>query len=101
MRAKLATILAALTLAAFGAPALTQEGGVEVIAVEKDSPADQAGLTEEDVIVSLGEQPVVTVDDLHKLLTQLPVEVPSPIVMLRGERQLERWVVPNEYPARG
>lgn len=80
---------------------LTQEGGVEVISVEPDSPADQAGLTEEDIIVSLGEQPVATVDDLHKLLTQLPVEVPSPLVMLRGERRLERWVVPNEYPERG
>lgn len=80
---------------------LQQEGGVEVVSVEPDSPADQAGLTEEDVIVSLGEQPVASVDDLHKLLTQLPVEVPSPIVMLRGERRLERWVAPDEYPARG
>jgi hypothetical protein len=29
---------------------------------------------------------------------QMPVGVPAPIVMLRGERQLERWVVPNDYP---
>lgn len=79
---------------------LKQEGGVEVVSVEPDSPADHAGLTEEDVIVTLGEQAVASVDDLHKLLTQLPVQVPSPIVMLRGERQLERWVAPNEYPAR-
>jgi len=77
---------------------LLQESGVEVLAVEPDSPAEQAGVLEEDVIVSLGEQPVTSVDDLHKLLTQLPVEVPSQILLLRGERRLERWVVPNEYP---
>jgi S1-C subfamily serine protease len=80
---------------------LTQEGGVEVVSVEPDSPADQAGLLEEDILVSLGERPVASVDDLHKLLTQLPVEVPSPLVLLRRDRLLERWVVPNEYPARG
>ena len=28
----------------------------------------------------------------------VPVGVPAPVVMLRGERQLERWVVPNDYP---
>ena len=44
-------------------------------AVENDGPADDAGLQEEDVIVSLGDMPVQSVDDLHKLLTQLPVGV--------------------------
>jgi S1-C subfamily serine protease len=77
---------------------LTQTTGVQVQAVEPDSPADQAGVLEEDVIVSLGEQAVTSVDDLHKLLTQLPVEVPSQVILLRGERRLERWVIPNEYP---
>ncbi len=79
---------------------IDQASGVEVISVEPDGPADQAGLLEEDVIVSLGERPVPSVDDLHKLLTQLPVEVPSPVVILRRDRRLERWVIPNEYPVR-
>jgi S1-C subfamily serine protease len=79
---------------------LTQTAAVEVLAVEPDAPADQAGVLEEDLLVSLGEQPVNSVDDLHKLLTQLPVEVPAPIILLRGQRRLERWVVPNEYPQR-
>src|SRR5205814_2547394 len=75
-----------------------QASGVEVVAVETDSPADQAGILEGDVIVSLGEQPTTSIDDLHKLLTQLPVGVPSSIIVLRGERRLERMVLPNEYP---
>jgi S1-C subfamily serine protease len=77
---------------------LNQTHGVEVQAVEPGSPAEQAGILEEDVIVSLGEQPTASVDDLHKLLTQLPVGIPAAVVVLRGDRRLERFVVPNEYP---
>jgi S1-C subfamily serine protease len=72
--------------------------GVEVVALESGGPADQAGLQEEDVIVALGDQPTTTVDDLHKLLTQLPVGIPATLTLLRGQRRLERMVVPSDYP---
>jgi S1-C subfamily serine protease len=78
--------------------ALTQKSGVEVLAVEENAPADQAGVLEDDVLLSLGEQPTTSVDDLHKLLTQLPVGIPASVVFLRGERKLERLVVPTDYP---
>src|SRR6478672_2326880 len=45
-----------------------QKTGVEIQAVEDVSPAAEAGLDEGDIIISLGEQPVTSVDDLHKLL---------------------------------
>jgi S1-C subfamily serine protease len=78
---------------------LPHDQGVEVIALEEDGPADQAGILEGDIIVSLGERPATSVDDLHKLLTELPVGVPSSVVMLRAGRAIERLVVPAEYPA--
>ena len=77
---------------------LTGTSGVEVLAVEENGPADQAGLQAEDVIVALDEQATVNVDDLHKRLTKLPVGVPATVTLLRGERRLERMVVPTEYP---
>jgi S1-C subfamily serine protease len=77
---------------------LEQTSGVEVQAIEEGAPADQAGLLEGDVIVSLAEQPVTSIDDLHKLLTQVNVGVPVPVLFLRGQRRLERLVVPAEYP---
>ncbi len=77
---------------------LTQESAVEVVAVEKDAPADQAGIEADDLIVSLGDEPVTTVDDLHRLLTQLPVGIPSSVIILRGQRRLQRFVLPEEYP---
>jgi S1-C subfamily serine protease len=77
---------------------LAQDGAVEVMAVESGGPADGAGILEDDLIVSLGEHPTPNVDALHKLLSQLPVGVPTTVVLLRGERRLERMVVPDEYP---
>ncbi len=69
-----------------------------MVAVQSGGPADEAELQEEDVILSLGEQPTTSVDDLHKLLTQLPVGVPATIAILRAGRRLERMVIPGEYP---
>jgi S1-C subfamily serine protease len=77
---------------------LTQETGVEVIAVEENGPADQAGIQEEDIIIMFGDLPATSIDDLHKLLMQLPVGVPSTITLLRGNRRIERMVLPGEYP---
>src|ERR1700730_4624105 len=36
---------------------LTQKSGVEVLAIEENGPADQAGILEEDVLVSLSDEP--------------------------------------------
>jgi S1-C subfamily serine protease len=77
---------------------LTQQSAVEVMAVEPGGPADQAGLREEDLIVSLGDEPIASVDELHKVLTRLPVDVPATVTLFREERQLERLVLPTAYP---
>jgi S1-C subfamily serine protease len=77
---------------------LAQTSAVEVVAVEPGGPAEQAGIGPDDLIVTLADQEVTSVDDLHRLLTQLPVGVPSSIILLRGERRLQRFVLPEEYP---
>ncbi len=77
---------------------LAQTSAVEVVAVEPGGPASQAGIEPDDLIISLGDQDVTSVDDLHKLLTQLPVGIPVSVVLLRGERRLQRFVLSEEYP---
>jgi len=77
---------------------LEQQQGVEVTGVEPDGPADEAGITEGDVLVALGERPATSVDDLHKLLTELPVGIPAGVVILRDGRRLERMIIPTDYP---
>src|SRR5579884_1898784 len=79
---------------------LKQETAVEVVAVEENGPASQAGIEEDDWILALGDQPAASVDDLHKQLMSLPVGVPTTVTLLRGERKLERMVIPGDYPDR-
>jgi S1-C subfamily serine protease len=83
-------------LRAFG---LTQQSGVEVVALEESGPAAQAGIAEGDLIVGLGDQPICTIDDLQKRLEQVAVGIPAEIVLLRGDRRLVRFVIPGEYPS--
>jgi S1-C subfamily serine protease len=80
---------------AFG---LTQAAGVQLESVEANGPAAQAGLLEEDIVIGLGERSTRSIDDLHKLLMELPVGVPAAVTILRGDRRLERFVVPGDYP---
>src|SRR5207237_7148605 len=49
---------------------LPVESGVLVLGVEKESPAESAGLHEGDVVVAYGKTPVSSVDDLHRILTE-------------------------------
>ena len=49
---------------------LPQAGGVLVISLEADGPARGAGLQDGDVIVSLDAQPIESLDDLYRLLTE-------------------------------
>lgn len=79
---------------------LPQTSGVQVVAIEQEGPADEAGILEGDVLLALNDQPAEGVDELHKLLTSLPVGIATTVTLLRGERRLERMVVPTEYPER-
>jgi S1-C subfamily serine protease len=78
---------------------LAQKSGIEILMLEEDGPAQNGGLWIEDVIVDFGGRPVTTIDDLQRLLTQVPVGLPAPIVLLREGRRIERTVVPGEYPS--
>lgn len=78
--------------------ALRQKSGVEILMLEEDGPAQNAGLWIDDVIVGCGGKPVATVDDLQRLLTQLAVGLPAKVAVLREGRLVERTAVPAEYP---
>jgi S1-C subfamily serine protease len=79
---------------------LAQASGIRVISVEPGSPAEAAGIREHDLIVAFDDQPVTGVDDLHRLLTEDRIGVPSHLTTVSGADRRERTVVPAEMVGR-
>ncbi len=75
---------------------LPAAGAVLVISVAPDSPADRAGLRENDLLVEFEGQPVSSIDSLHKLLTADRIGVPCHLSLLRGTEKLALAVTPGE-----
>jgi S1-C subfamily serine protease len=70
--------------------------GVLVVSVEPDSPAAAAGVRERDVLLAFGGTPITGIDDLHRLLDEERIGVPSELVVLRQGRRQVLTVVPAE-----
>jgi serine protease Do len=75
---------------------LPGERGVEVMTVEAGGPAAQSGLRSGDIIIALNEQTVRYVDDLHRLLAELPFGKPLALSVLRGRARKTLEVTPTE-----
>src|SRR5205807_2198778 len=75
---------------------LLGDSGVLVLSVEAASPAERAGLREGDVIIALGGKSVAGVDDLHRLLSDLPAGVRTEVRILRRTEKLAVTLVPEE-----
>jgi S1-C subfamily serine protease len=79
---------------------LALETGVLVVSVEKDSPAQRAGLREGDIIVAFNAGPIGTVHDLHKMLVGEQIGVSVKLMVIRHTEKLELAVLPAESPPR-
>ena len=79
---------------------LPLETGVLVASVEKESPAQRAGLREGDIIVAFNERPIGTIHDLHKMLVSEQIGVAAKLVVIRQTEKLGLSILPAESPAR-
>jgi membrane-associated protease RseP (regulator of RpoE activity) len=52
---------------------LKDEAGVEITMVDQDAPAGKAGLKEHDVILTVNQQKVESVEQLRRLIREIPV----------------------------
>jgi len=78
---------------------IVQASAVTISTVEKGGPADRAGLTSGDIILSLDGQPVTGADDLIRLLTADRIGRPVTLDTLRGaERRLVTLTAEERQP---
>ena len=75
---------------------LPLETGVLVVSIEKNSPAERAGLREGDLIVAFNGQPVASVHDLHKVLVGEQIGVSATLTVIRHTEKLELPILPAE-----
>jgi S1-C subfamily serine protease len=79
---------------------LPVENGILILSVEKKSPAERSGLQKEDVIISFSDQPISSIDDLHRLLTEEEVGVKLPLTIIRRSEKMALDIIPEEFKAR-
>ena len=79
---------------------LPSETGVLIIMVEKNSPAQKAGLLEGDIIINFGDKPIQSIDDLHRLLSEDKIGINLNITVIRQAEKLTFNIIPQESPIR-
>jgi S1-C subfamily serine protease len=77
---------------------LPSSSGILVASIEPDSPASRSGLREGDVIIGFAGQPVEGIDQLHRLLGEERIGVPTPLTVIRRTEKVEISVTPAESP---
>ena len=75
---------------------LGRETAVEVVEVVEGSPAAEAGLRPEDLVLALAGHDVTGVDDVQRLLTGDLIGSRVEATVARGDRTLTVELVPSE-----
>jgi S1-C subfamily serine protease len=69
---------------------LRAQAGIRVASIEPNSPASRSDLREGDLIVGLAGHDVDGIDQLHRLLTEERIGVPTPLTIIRSSASSDR-----------
>jgi S1-C subfamily serine protease len=83
-----------------GAASIPEVYGAIVHRVFPRTPAENGGLKENDIILSIGEENVKSAEDARRLIDLAPVGKDMPIKVLRGHREIELMAKPVDLAAR-
>jgi S1-C subfamily serine protease len=75
---------------------LDRETAVEVVSVEPGGPAGESGIRAGDIVVAMNGRPVESVDDLHRLLSEVAAGDRARLDVLRGTERMVVEVVVGE-----
>ena len=78
---------------------LPLETAVLVVSIEKNSPAERAGVREGDLVVAFNSQPIGSVHHLHKMLVGEQIGVSASLTIVRHTEKLELPILPAESRA--
>ena len=74
---------------------LKKESGVQIVSIMSGSPAHKGGLREGDVLVFMDEDPIASVDDVHRLLGRDSIGRSIKMTLLRDwATKIEKAIVP-------
>jgi serine protease Do len=77
---------------------LDRDRAIEVIEIVEGSPADQAGLRPEDLLIELDGVPLNATDDLQRLMTAERIDEPVKATVVREGELRAITLVPRELP---
>jgi S1-C subfamily serine protease len=76
---------------------LAQAQGVLVAGIDAGGPADDAGIVVGDIIIAFKGSPVVSIDDLHRLLVGDEIGKRSTLTVIRRTEIIELPITPREF----
>jgi S1-C subfamily serine protease len=76
---------------------LAQSHGVLVAGIDAGGPADDAGVVVGDIIISFKGSPIVSIDDLHRLLVGNEIGKRSTLTLIRRTEIIELPITPREF----
>lgn len=75
---------------------LNSAHAVEILSISQGGPAHQSGMRIGDLVVAIDGNDVKSVDDLHRYLSEWPVEQWLTLTVIRGDERMEIEVLPAE-----
>lgn len=76
---------------------LKTNGGVLVISIEPDSPAQFAGIRDGDIIVYFDDARITSIDALQKILAEKEIGIQTKITVIRYAEKIVLEIIPKEY----
>jgi len=83
-----------------GSPPIPEVYGAIVHRVFPRTPAENGGLKENDIILSIGDRKVKSAEDARRLIDLASVEKEMPVIVLRGQREVVLTVKPVDLAGR-
>jgi S1-C subfamily serine protease len=79
---------------------LANTNGVLVLGIEPNGPAQQAGLSDGDVIIGLDDHVIESIDDLQRQLTEQRVGTATKLTIIRRTEKMDLFITPAEAQAK-